>query len=86
VSQGHIGQDIVLIAISSVVRGALALTHYTVESTHPEFALTGLRVTSVLRMHKLAAVEGSIIVRRLGRLGPQLQAEVDRMFRVVLGL
>ena len=86
VFQGQIGQDIVLIAISSVVRGALAPTDYTVESTHPEFTRTGLRVTSVLRTHKLAAVERSVIVRRLGRLGPQLQAEVDRMLRVVLGL
>jgi len=86
VSQGQIGQDLVLIAISSVVRGALAPTDYTVERTHPEFALTGLRVTSVLRMHKLAAVERSVIARRLGRLGLQLQAEVDRMLRVVLGL
>src|SRR2546425_1065981 len=85
-SQSHIGQDLVLIAISSVVRGALAPTDSTVESTHPEFALTGLRVTSVLRMHKLAAVERSVIVRRLGRLGPQLQAEVDRLLRLVLGL
>jgi hypothetical protein len=39
VSQGQIGQDIVLIAISSVVRGALAPTDYTIESAHPEFAL-----------------------------------------------
>jgi hypothetical protein len=36
-----------------------------------------LRVTSVLRMHKLAAVERSVVVRRLARLGPQLQGEVD---------
>jgi mRNA-degrading endonuclease toxin of MazEF toxin-antitoxin module len=86
VSQGQIGQDLVLIAISSVVRGALAPTDYTVERTHPEFTLTGLRVTSVLRVHKLAAVERSVIVRRLGWLGPQLQAEVDRILRVVLGL
>jgi mRNA interferase MazF len=86
VSQGQIGQDLVRIAISSVVRGALAPTAYTVESTHPEFTLTGLRVTSVFRMHTLAAVERSVIVRRLGRLGPQLQAAVDRMLRVVLGL
>jgi hypothetical protein len=41
------GQDIVLMAISSVVRGALAPTASTVESTHPEFPRTGLRVTSV---------------------------------------
>jgi mRNA interferase MazF len=72
VSSGQIGQDIVLAAVSSVVRAALAPTDYKIETTNPEFALTGLRVTSVLRIHKLAAVEHSIIVRRLGRLGPQL--------------
>jgi len=76
----------VLVAISSVVRGMLAPTDYTVETIHPEFALTGLRVTSVIRMHKLAAVERSVIVRRLGHLGPQLQAAVDRILRMVLGL
>ena len=86
VSQGQLGQDIVLAAISSVVRGPIPPTDYPVETTHPEFTLTGLHVTSVIRMHKLAAVERSVIVRHLGRLGPQLQAEVDRLLRVVLGL
>jgi hypothetical protein len=62
VSQEQIGQDIVLAAISSVVRGTLALTDYTVETTRPEFVLIGLRVTSVIRTHKLAAVERPVIV------------------------
>ena len=86
VSQGQIGEDLVLVAISSVVRGTLAPTDCIVETTHPEFSLTGLRMTSVIRTHKLAVVEGSVIVRRLGRLGPLLQAEVDRFLRMVLGL
>jgi mRNA interferase MazF len=86
VSPGQIGQDIVLVAISSVVRGAVAPTDHTVETSHPEFALTGFRVTSVIRTHKLAAVERSVIVRRLGHIGPRLQAEIDRLLHVVLGL
>jgi len=86
VSYGQIGQDLVLTAISNVVRGTPAPTDYTLEMIDPGFALTGLRVTSVIRMHKLAAVERSVIVRRLGRLGPQLQAAVDRLLRMVLGL
>lgn len=86
VSQGEIGQDVVLVAISSVVRGSLAPTDCLIETTHPEFPMTGLQVTSVIRAHKLAAVERSVIVRRLGRLGPQLQVEADRLLRVVLGL
>lgn len=85
-SQGQIGQDLVLAAISSVIRGTLARTDCIVETNHPEFPLTGLRVTSVIRAHKLAAVERSVIVRRLGRVGPQLQKELDRILRTVLGL
>jgi mRNA interferase MazF len=86
VSRGEIGQDVVLAAISSVVRDAIVPTDCIVEPTHPEFAWTGLRVRSVFRLHKLATVERATIVRRLGRIGPQLQAEVDRILREVLAL
>lgn len=86
VSPGQIGQDIILVAISSVLRGTLVPTDYAIDTTHPEFAMTGLRVTSVFRMHKLATVERSVIVRRLGHIGPRLQAEVDRLLRVILAL
>jgi mRNA interferase MazF len=86
VSLGQIGEDIILAAISSVFRGILAPTDYTVNATHPEFAMTGLRITSVFRIHKLATVERSVIIRRLGHIGPRLQAEVDRLLRVVLAL
>ena len=64
VSQQQWGQDIVLVAISSVIRGSFASTDYTITETHPEFILTGLRVASVFRMHKLATVEHSVITRR----------------------
>jgi mRNA interferase MazF len=86
VSAGLIGQDLVLAGISSVIRGPAIPTDLTVDIAHPEFRQTGLRVASVLRLHKLAAVESSVIIRRLGRIGPQLQLEVDRVLRVVLGL
>jgi hypothetical protein len=80
------GQDIVLVEISSVVRGALAPTDYIVNITRPEFPLMGLRVTLVLRLHKSATVERSINARRRGRVGPQLQASVGSLSRVVVGL
>ena len=86
VSPGQIGEDVVLVAISSIVRGSWVPTDYVVGTNHPEFPLTGLRVTSVLRLHKLVTVERAVIVRRLGRIGLQLQAEVDRPLPTVLGL
>lgn len=81
-----IGNDIVVIGISSVIRGALVPTDCLVDLRHPEFPLTGLRVTSVIRAHKLAAIEQSLIKRRLGEIGPQLQTQVDLQLRQVLGL
>lgn len=86
VSHGLIGQDLVLAGISSVVRGVHSPTDCPLDSSHPEFAQTGLRVTSVFRMHKLAAVEQSVIVRRLGHVSPQMQAALDALLRSVLGL
>src|SRR5213592_1549048 len=73
VSAGLIGDDLVIAGISSVVRGSVAATDLTVATKHPEFDQTGLRVTSVLRMHKLAAVEANVVIRKLGWIGPQLQ-------------
>lgn len=86
VSSNLNANDVVLMAISSVVRGAMMSTDFVIPSTHPEFSLTGLRVTSVLRGHKIVAVEQSIILRRLGQVGPQLQSEINRLLRQVLQL
>ncbi|HUY12051.1 MAG TPA: type II toxin-antitoxin system PemK/MazF family toxin [Terriglobia bacterium] len=86
VSPTPIGQDVILAAISSVVRGDSYPTDCLVPSAHAEFANTGLRVTSVVRLHKLVTVEEGVVVRRLGRFGPRLSAEVDRLLRVALGL
>ncbi len=86
VSPGSIVQDVILVAISSVVRGSASPYDYTIEESHPEFELTGLRLTSVLRTHKLAAVELDVLVRRLGRLGPDLKTELADRLRTVLGL
>jgi mRNA interferase MazF len=86
VSSGLIGQDVLLAGISSVVRGSAVASDYTLNTSHPEFQATGLRVTSVIRTHKLAAIDRQVIVRRLGRIGPQLQAEIDKLLRKVLSL
>jgi mRNA interferase MazF len=86
VSPGLIGQDLIVAGISSVVRGDAIGTDVLVEASHPEFSQTGLRVRSVIRLHKLAAIQQSVISRRLGMIGLQLQAEVDQRLKVALGL
>jgi mRNA interferase MazF len=75
---------VVLAAISSIMRTALSPTDLLIAAGHPEFPLTGLRVDSVVRLHKLFTVEQGVIVRRLGRIGPLLQAEVDRLLALAV--
>jgi len=77
VSPAPIGRDVILAAISSVVRGDSYPTDCLISNLHPEFGVTGLRVSSVVRLHKLVTVEEGIVTRRLGRVGPRLLAEVD---------
>jgi mRNA interferase MazF len=86
VSVGMIGQDIILAGISSVVRGSAIATDLIVDVSHPNFQQTGLRVASVIRLHKLVTVESAVLVRKLGKVSAPIQAEVDRILRLVLGL
>lgn len=86
VSQGLIGQDIIVAGISSVIRDGVVSTDVVVEPTHSEFPITGLRVKSVIRLHKLVTIEQLVIRRRLGQIGPMLQLEVDVRLKIALGL
>ncbi len=86
VSPGLIGDDLILAGISSVVRGPISVMDLRVNAAHPEFGLTGLRLTSVIRLHKLVTVEYSLIIRRLGKLGPQLLQDADTLLAQAVGL
>jgi mRNA interferase MazF len=87
ISPSVIGEDVVLTAISSVVRGVgVASTDFVLPTTHPDFSLTGLRVSSVVRTHKLFTVQTSVVVRRLGLISPAIQLEIDKLLHIVLGL
>lgn len=86
ISEGEIGNDVVLAAVSSVVRGGRVATDLSVPKKHPEFVLSGLRLTSVIRAHKLVTIERSLVVRRIGRVGPRLQERLNELLRRVLSL
>ena len=51
-----------------------------------DFSVTGLRVSSALRLHRLMTITTSIIKRDLGRLSPRMQKEVDAKLRALFEL
>lgn len=80
---GAIGphRHIVLAFISSQMPVDLLETDMLLDSIDADFAPTGLRVSSVLRLHRLMTVTTSLFKRELGELSPRLQVEVEKKLK-----
>ena len=79
---GHV----VLAFITSRIPGDLEETDIVLDDSHPDFGNLGLRVSSVLRLHRLMTVSTSLIRREIGSLSPDIQSQVDGRLRVLFEL
>lgn len=61
-------------------------TDLLLPADHPDFALTGLRVPSAVRFHRLMTLPVNLVRRELGALSGALLAETDGMLRRLFGL
>lgn len=78
--------DVVIAFISSAAPPELAETDYLLKQDNPDFGKTGLKKTSTFRMRKLLTIDRSKVVRRLGRVSPAIQKELDTRLRHAFGL
>lgn len=79
--------DIIIAFISSVISpGELSETDYLLRQDNPDFPQTGLKKASTFRMKKLLTIERSKIIRRLGRVSPAIQKELDIRPSQAIGL
>lgn len=70
--------DMVVAFISSVIPSVPELSDVVLQPSVPAFASTGLKVTSVIRLRKLATLEQTLITRLLGQLNQELLTAVDK--------
>jgi mRNA-degrading endonuclease toxin of MazEF toxin-antitoxin module len=78
--------EVLVAYISSVIPNPLLASDIVFDPATPEHRSTNLKTSSALRLHKLATIHTSAIVRRLGSLAPATAAEVDKILRALLGL
>ncbi len=78
--------EVVAVYISSVIPATLLPSDIVLDPQTPEFASTGLKVISLLRLHKLATIHSSSVQRFLGSLSASALQEVDTKLRAVLNL
>lgn len=76
--------EVLVAYISSVLPTALMPSDLVLDPTKPEFHSTNLKTASVLRLHKLATVHGSMIVRHLGDLPDAQKPAVAAKLRDLL--
>ena len=79
--------DVIIAFVSSVVStGEVSRTDYVLHEDNADFPKTGLKKASTFRMRKLLSIERGRISRRLGRVSPAIQKELDTRLRQALGL
>lgn len=79
-------RHVVLAFITSVVPVALEPTDLLIEPSSADFASTGLKVRSVVRLHRMVTISATIILRQLGVLPSGLQAQVKRRLQALFGI
>ena len=79
-------RHIVLAFVSSQVGSDLLDSDILLDPRLGDVGRTGLRVLSVLRLHRLLTVSCSLIQRELGSLTPELQCEVSIKLKELFGL
>jgi len=81
-----LGDDVVLAFITSRSSEAVPKAEYGIAPGDAEFAATGLKIASRVRLSKLATLHRALVRRRLGRIGPRSRRAVDGALRYVLDL
>ena len=81
-----INRHIVLAFITSQRPSDLMATDVVFDADRPDFARTGLRVTSWLRLHRLITLTTSVIQRDLGLVSPVTRSEIDDKLRKLFEL
>ena len=79
-------RHVIVAFISSRVPAAVSATDIILDSRQRDFAATGLRVPSVLQLHRLVTLTSALIRRELGQLSPDLRRDVERRLAALFGL
>jgi mRNA interferase MazF len=74
-------KDCVVAFISSRVPEALSSTEILIHEDHEEFAKTGLKRSSVVRLDKVATVSKSLMLGEIGEIGESLRGEINLKLR-----
>ncbi len=77
---------VILAFITSRIPDCLLESDLVIDSSDRDFCMTGLKVTSTIRLHRLMTVTTSLIKRELGELPSAMQKKVIDKLTHLFGL
>ena len=78
-------RHVVVAFVSSQMPGEIAATDVVLDPQSKDFGATGLRVASVLRLHRMVTLTTALIRRDMGKLSQAWQDEVDQKLAILFG-
>jgi len=72
------GDDIIILGIFSKIPVELHESWIKVEESRPDFHLTGLKKTSIIKTEKITVIHRSLIRKELGYLSSELMQQVKK--------
>ena len=78
--------DVSVAFISSMIPQESTATDFVLSESNPDFSVAGLKRSSVFKMNKVITLERSKILRRLGKVSPCIQKELDIRFKLAFGI
>jgi len=80
------GDDLTIVGIFSGLPHPPRETWIPLSTEDPVFSRTGLKTNSVIKAERIAVIEQSIVVRKLGSVAPAKMDEVKRAVKLALNL
>lgn len=77
---------VVIAFITSQANKATEPSDLIINTFDKNFAQTGLKVTSAIRLHRLVTVPDSLILRHLGNLPPNYHTDLEKRLKAMFGL
>lgn len=79
-------QHVIIAFISSQIPINPTISDIVIKHDDNDFAITGLAVNSVIRLHRLVTIPKYLIKRQLGELSARQQQEVNSKLKVLFEL
>ncbi len=79
-------RDCVVAFISSKIPPELSSTDVLISEEHEEFAGTGLKRTSLVKLDKIATISRDLLIGEIGEIGKSLKTEVNKKLQEIYRL